>query len=105
MSNMKIRIQVDDGDFRKELRDIEGYMNSDVPQKAYTRFRNLTPVRSGNARNKTKYRSGRDQYVISANYPYAVRLDNGWSDQARDGMSEPTLEYIEDLVQSRLRRS
>lgn len=102
---MKIRIDIDDGDFRRELQQIEGYMNKDVPRKAYTRFRNLTPVRSGNARNKTKFRSGSDQHVIDANYPYAVRLDSGWSQQARDGMSEPTLDYIEDLVTSRLRRS
>lgn len=105
MKTMKIKIQVDDGDFRKELRDIEGYMNKDVPRKAYTHYRNLTPVRSGNARNKTKYRSGSDEHVISANYPYAVRLDRGWSDQAPDGMSEPTQDYIESLVNSRLRRS
>lgn len=102
---MKIQIEVDDGDFRKELQKIEGYMNSDVPEKAYRYFRNLTPVRSGNARNKTKFRAGSDQHVIEANYPYAKRLDTGWSTQALQGMSMPTLEYIEGLVKSRLRRS
>jgi len=102
---MKITIKVDDGDFLNEIKDIEQYMNADVPRKAYTHFRNLTPVRSGNARNKTKYRSGPDQHTIAANYPYAKRLDTGWSNQAPDGMSEPTLEYIEKLIASRLRKS
>ena len=100
----KIKFEIDDGDFRRDLQDIEKYMNADLPRKAYTHFRNLTPVRSGNARNKTKYRSGSDEHTIAANYPYAKRLDTGWSDQAPDGMSEPTLDYIEQQVEHRLRR-
>ena len=101
---MNIRIEMDDGEFQKVTKELENYVNRDVPTKAHTHYRNLTPVRSGNARNKTKLRTGSDKHTIAANYPYAKRLDTGWSRQAPDGMSEPTIKYIEALIQSKVRR-
>jgi hypothetical protein len=55
------------------------------PQEAVTEFRELTPVRSGNARRKTRL-SGNE---IQADYAYAQRLDKGWSQQAPQGMTRP----------------
>lgn len=54
-------------------------------------FRNITPVKTGNARNST-YLGGN---VIRAAYPYASRLDDGYSRQAPDGMVEPTIAFID----------
>ena len=53
-----------------------------------------TPRDSGNARRNTKL-SGN---TILAQYPYAGRLDDGYSSQAPDGMSNPTAEYISKYI-------
>lgn len=50
--------------------------------------------RPGNARRSTVLRGN----SIEANYPYAKRLEEGWSSQAPDGMTEPTIEDIRDYV-------
>lgn len=56
------------------------------PQAAEDKFVSLTPVRSGNARSHTHLVNNK---TIQANYPYAQRLDEGWSKQAPKGMVEP----------------
>ena len=61
---------------------------------AYRVFYTNTPVRSGNARRNTELR--RDE--IQANYPYATRLDEGYSKQRPKGMTEPTIEWLQEYV-------
>ena len=61
---------------------------------AYTVFYKNTPVKSGNARRNTDLR--RDE--IQANYPYATRLDQGYSKQSPKGMVEPTIKWLQDYV-------
>lgn len=61
-----------------------------VPKDAYTFFRAHTPVRTGNARRNTFL----SKDTIIGAYPYAQRLDEGYSPQAPDGMSKPTEAYI-----------
>jgi hypothetical protein len=68
-----------------------------LPSDAYKYFRSITPKRSGNARNKTMLR-GRS--IIAANYPYAKRLDEGYSKQAPRGMVQPTLEWIRNRIKT-----
>jgi len=72
----------------------------DIPEKAYEYFVAETPVRSGNARRNTRIRNT----TIDANYAYASRLDEGWSKQSPDGMTEPTIKYIERLISDNCRR-
>jgi len=72
----------------------------DIPEKAYEYFVAETPVRSGNARRNTRIRNT----TIDANYAYAGRLDEGWSKQSPDGMTEPTIKYIERLISDNCRR-
>ncbi len=62
-----------------------------IPDEAYKVFVQETPVRSGNARRKTRLKNKRD---IVANYPYAQRLDEGYSKQSPEGMTKPTEEFI-----------
>lgn len=69
-----------------------------VSDVAYKAFVKNTPIRSGNARRKTK-KSGN---TIDANYPYAQRLEEGYSKQAPQGMTEPTLEEVRDYVYNKL---
>lgn len=57
-------------------------------------FRKTTPIRTGNARSKTsRIRKG-----VEAAYPYANRLNEGYSSQAPDGMTKPTVERIKEYV-------
>lgn len=62
-----------------------------LPDEAYKVFVKETPIRSGNARRNTKLKGKKE---IQANYPYAQRLDNGYSKQSPDGMVQPTTEFI-----------
>ena len=74
-----------------------------VPQEAYDFFVKTTPIKTGNARSKTKLKNG----VIQADYAYAEVLDKGrhmttrgarGSDQAPEGMTKPTEKFIQDRV-------
>lgn len=67
---------------------------------AYQEFIKYTPVRSGNARRKTRLVG----QVIKARYPYALRLDKGYSRQSPKGMSQPTRDYIYKRVREILRK-
>lgn len=64
--------------------------DQNLAKMAYEHFRKITPIDTGNARSKTKLSNN----SILAQYPYAVRLDTGWSKQAPDGMSQPTIDYL-----------
>lgn len=61
-----------------------------LPQEAEKVFVQNTPVRTGNARRNTK----RNKDTIVANYPYAKRLDEGYSKQRPEGMTKPTEDFI-----------
>lgn len=65
-----------------------------LPKDAYQEFRKETPIDTGNAKRKTDLVN----QSIKANYPYATRLENGYSRQASDGMSKPTIEHIRDII-------
>lgn len=67
---------------------------------AYTIFYKNTPVRSGNARRNTELR--RDE--IQARYPYAQRLDEGYSKQSPKGMVEPTIKWLQEYVRKQGKR-
>lgn len=72
--------------------------NKNISNVAYKTFKDKTPIRSGNARNKTKLRGN----TIDANYPYAQRLEEGYSKQAKNGMTEPTINNIRNYVYATL---
>lgn len=71
-----------------------------LPQEAFDVFVKNTPIRSGNARNKTKLKGD----TIDAHYPYAERLDNGWSKQSPKGMVKPTVEFIKKRLRQIMRK-
>lgn len=71
-----------------------------VPTLAYRQWVAHTPIRSGNARRKTVLKGE----TIEARYPYAQRLDEGYSKQAPDGMSKPVGAYIQRLVDTIMKR-
>jgi len=61
-----------------------------LTQIAYPYFKGYTPVRTGNARGHTNIRNTE----IVADYPYAQRLDEGYSKQSPQGMTEPTVKEV-----------
>lgn len=83
------------GDIAKKIRLLD-----QIPKQAYTFFKAHTPIRSGRARRNTVLKND----TIHAAYPYAQRLDNGYSPQAPDGMSKPTEAYIKKTVDKILRK-
>ena len=62
----------------------------ELPNEAYKYWKKITPIKTGNARARTRLQGTK----IKANYNYAVPLDNGHSKQAPRGMSKPTENYI-----------
>lgn len=74
--------------------------NTKVPRAilddAYDFFVKTTPIDTGNARRNTN--KDDINYKITADYPYAERLDKGWSKQAPDGMVQPTIDHVQRRV-------
>lgn len=71
-----------------------------LPDRAHKFWVKTTPERTGNAKRRTSLRGN----TIEANYPYAKRLDEGYSKQAPNGMSEPTKEFIDRAIRFILRK-
>tara|TARA_R100000734_G_C3274493_1_gene69617 strand:+ start:454 stop:744 length:291 start_codon:yes stop_codon:yes gene_type:complete len=89
MPNKKVK-----DDITPDIDRIVGKLQKELPKKAHKYFKEITPIKTGNARRKTKRRG----HVIVANYKYATQLDEGRSKQARHGMSGPTTKYLNKLV-------
>lgn len=79
-----------------------------LPSEAYKEFVKNTPKKTGNARNKTRLQAN----DIKAQYPYAKVLDKGrhmtpkglrGSEQAPEGMSKPTEEFIQKRIKNILK--
>ena len=94
-----MRIKVDSRLFDKIIDNLEE-LPLDVMKQAHPFLRNETPIRSGNARNKTK----RQGLKIKSNYPYAGRLDEGWSNQAPKGFTDPTIDQLDKLISRAIKR-
>jgi hypothetical protein len=83
------------------LRRIQRQLDK-LPEEAYRYFKSITPIRSGNARRNTFFNKNREE--IDARYPYAQRLDEGYSKQAPQGMSKPTEKYIQQRSRKIMRK-
>lgn len=89
----------------KKLHNVE----KDVMPNAFDYFKSITPVDTGHARRNTFLRN----FVIHAKYSYAWILDKGrqhtsngdkGSRKAPDGMSQPTIAKIKQLVATFIRK-
>jgi len=92
-------IQVTKNTMTASLQRIQKRLDA-LPQLAYKEFVKNTPIRSGNARRKTRLQKD----TIIAAYPYAQRLDEGYSKQAPEGMTKPTEEFIRQQLKKILRK-
>lgn len=84
-----MKFTVTQNTFPRATRKIQRALNK-LPDEAYDVFYDETPVKTGNARRKTRLRGD----TIEANYPYAQRLDDGYSRQSPRGMVQPTLAFL-----------
>lgn len=79
------------GEINKRIQQLTSNLSSQqLATRAYDFFKNITPIDTGNAKKSTKLKGDE----IQANYPYAQRLDQGYSKQAPRGMTKPTDEFI-----------
>lgn len=90
---MSVKFTVTENTIPAASRRIQRQLNR-LPDEAYDVFYKETPIRTGNARSKTRLRGD----TIDANYPYAQRLDDGYSRQSPRGMIQPTLQYLRKRV-------
>lgn len=65
-----------------------------LAKQGYPVFVKNTPIRSGYARQHTDL-SGN---VIEARYPYAERLNEGYSKQSPKGMTAPTIDAVRKWI-------
>ena len=78
-----------------------GQLPSKVHSDAYFVLKKKTPKKTGNARSKTRKESN---LRIGSRYPYAERLDTGWSKQAPGGFTDPTIDEMEKIVAREVRK-
>lgn len=93
------KIKVAKNKITPSLRKITAKFN-ELPQEAYKYWKAITPIRTGNARRRTRLQGTK----IKANYNYAVPLDDGYSRQAPQGMSKPTEKFIKQQLKKAIRK-
>jgi hypothetical protein len=94
-------IKINDREVKEMFKELED-MPQFVMEKTYPYLKDRTPIKGGNARSKTRLEKNRS--VIGSRYPYADRLDTGWSPQAPNGFTEPATKEIENLVNDQIRK-
>jgi hypothetical protein len=78
-----------------KLNSIKSLLNENkIATEGAKYMQSITPIRSGNARRNTKVNGN----LIEANYPYAKRLDEGWSKQNQIGLIDPTMKHMEEYI-------
>lgn len=83
------------GEIVKRLNQLQKELSEErLAQEGFNFFFRKTPIKSGNARSNTNLNDN----TIQANYAYARRLDEGASRQAPNGMTQPTIDYIKNLI-------
>jgi hypothetical protein len=83
------------GEINKRINDLNKALDSKkLAMEAYKYFRGVTPFKTGNAKRNTHLAGD----TIIADYPYAQRLDNGYSKQAPGGMTKPTDQFVSTYI-------
>lgn len=96
-----MKIKVDSSKVQKLLSQNKT-LGEKIIERAYDHFVSITPVDTGNAQRNTHLI--KSSLTIVADYPYAYRLDTGWSKQAPRGMSNPTLRKLDEWTSDELRK-
>jgi len=99
----KASVKISKRDMRKLQKEIDKAIDVSV-EETYDFFKSTTPIDKGNARRNTKYRQKSTKRIIKGDYPYAGRLDDGYSKQAPKGMTKPSLKEMEKQLTKEFRR-
>jgi hypothetical protein len=87
------------GAFSLRVAEIKNILNANQMAKlALPTFLVNTPIKTGNARSHTSVRNDE----IRADYAYATRLDDGYSKQRPNGMTRPTIKFLQDYIKKNL---
>ena len=97
---MTITFKIDNHLLKSKLSALTNVEAAVAPQ-VYRFFVDHTPIKTGNARNHTHLVNNE----IIADYPYAERLDNGYSNQAPAGMTAPTEEYAKKVITDYIKKN
>lgn len=116
-------IRVNQRKFKKNVRRAKSILERKLPRETLKEAKRNTPVESGNARQNTKLKkySGSAGFEIISDYPYGKVIDeglygkppgsangpkttNGYSNQARQGIFEPTEKFIRKFLRRYFRR-
>lgn len=83
--------------------DVE-QMVRQISQDLFDTVKRLTPVRSGRAKRSWRLRKERKySYEVSNRVPYIGRLDEGYSKQARGGITRPATTEVLNRARRRFR--
>ena len=77
-------------DMQRKLRKLDP-----LPKEAHKHFVSITPIDKGNARRSTGFIQGN---TIDAKYDYANRLNEGYSRQSPQGMTDPTIDFLRNKI-------
>jgi hypothetical protein len=89
---------------RRVTNNIEPHLNRQlrrlggVAKSGADFFIKTTPIKTGNARRNTRFTARSTGGTITGDYPYVNRLNEGYSRQAPEGMTNPTIARIRALV-------
>lgn len=70
----------------------------DICDEVFQFLFDITPVDTGNCRDSLRMNYGYTETDYIWDADYASYLDNGWSNQAPEGMTKPALRFLRDLV-------
>ena len=85
--------------FNQRMKKLSG-LPSYLIDEALTLTKENTPKASGNARNKTIKQHNK----IVSNYAYAGKLDAGYSNQAPNGFTKPTIKQLDNETTKYVRK-
>jgi len=97
---MTVTLKIDNHLLKAKMANLAQVKHAVTPD-IYKFFVDHTPIRTGNARNNTLLQADE----IIAAYPYAGRLDEGYSQQAPAGMTAPTEEYAIKITKEWIKKN
>lgn len=86
--------------FRKVTNNVNRHMSKirrelpTIVREGHREFVRVTPKDTGNAKRKTDL----IRNEIQGNYPYSVKLQNGYSKQAPDGMRDDAIARMRTVI-------
>lgn len=85
-------------DLKKSLKDGLRSLTDEMAKDYYNELRKETPYKTGNARSGWRLNQTTKGSKIKNKVPYIQRLEDGYSSQARSGMTTPAKKTIQKNI-------